>query len=444
MTAIAPACPERPPASDEPAVGNYFVAAYPPFSCWVPSQIHAVEEALLRPAPNEPLGIYVHIPFCQKKCDYCYFLSSAGASYDGVNHYLETVTQELALYTQRPAVNGRPLSFVYIGGGTPSILTPYQVRCLGDGLQRVLPWKNVKEVTFECAPRSVRPDLLESLLEIGVTRISMGVQSFDNKLLRINGRIHLVQDVLRAYALLKEMGFGWINLDLMVGLMEETWANWQDSVRRMIELGPDSVTIYQTEIPYNTQLYRQLEAGCLPATPVPWKLKRARLQYAFEEFGKAGYTVVSGYSMVKDPARHRFLYQHELWRGGDMIGLGVASFSYFGGVHFQNEVALGNYEAKVRNKSLPLQRAFRLTDHNQMVREFILQLKRGEVSAGAFQTKFAVDIIKVFARPLQSLADEGFSTYDERGVRLTPEGLLRVDRLLPRFYEREVKNIRYT
>src|ERR1044071_6251605 len=98
MIAIAPARRERPPAPNELAVGNYFVAAYPPFSCWMPSQIHAVEEALLKPAANEPFGIYVHIPFCQKKCDYCYYLSHVGAGYEAVNHYnhyLETLTGHL-------------------------------------------------------------------------------------------------------------------------------------------------------------------------------------------------------------------------------------------------------------------------------------------------------------------------------------------------------------
>jgi oxygen-independent coproporphyrinogen-3 oxidase len=198
----------------------------------------------------------------------------------------------------------------------------------------------VEEVTFECAPRSVRREFLETLRDNRVTRLSMGVQSFDDELLQLNGRIHLVEDELRSYELIQKAGFGCVNLDLMVGLMGETVEKWRDSVRRMIELSPDSVTIYQTEIPYNTQLYRDLKAGSLPAAAVSWPEKRARLAYAFEELERAGYTLVSAYNAVKDPQRHRFLYQHYLWHGADMLGLGVASFGYFGGVHYQNAVTL--------------------------------------------------------------------------------------------------------
>lgn len=410
----------------------------------MPSQVHSVEDALQESRSDEPLGIYVHIPFCHKKCDYCYYLSYVGASYDAVNQYLERLVQEMALYANRPAVAGRPVSFVYFGGGTPSLLTADQVRSLATGLKQIVPWTGVKEVTFECAPRSVRRELLEELLGLGVTRLSMGVQSFDDALLKLNGRVHLAEDVLRAYTTIQRVGFNWVNLDLMVGLLGETSEKWQDSVHRVIELSPDSVTIYQTEIPYNTRLYENLNTGCAPALPLSWDLKRQRLDDAFEQLEQAGYTIVNGYAAVKNPARHRFLYQEHLWHGGDMLGLGVAAFSYFQGVHFQNHVTLDRYEEHVEQERLPLKRAFHLSDWDQLVREFILQLKCGEVSAAAFQKRFGVDIIKVFWRPLQSLAEEGLATYSKHGVWLTRKGLLRVDALLPSFYDPEFQNVRYT
>jgi len=444
MATIASTRLEKPPPPEQSVVGNYFVAAYPPFSCWAPPQVPAVGEALRQAAPDEPLGLYVHIPFCQKKCDYCYYLSYVGANYEAVNRYLERIVQELGMYAQCPGVNGRSLAFIYFGGGTPSTLTSYQIRSLAAGLQSHLSWGGIREVTFECAPRSVRLELLETLSDIGVTRLSMGVQSFDNTLLRLNGRIHLADDVARAYCLIQQSGFDWVNLDLMVGLMGETPEKWQESIRRVIELSPDSVTIYQTEIPFNTALYHHLKAGCLAAAPASWEVKRQRLDYAFHELEHAGYTVVSGYAAVKDPVRRRFQYQEHVWKGGDMLGLGVASFSYFQGIHFQNQVMLDQYEEHVHRGSLPLQRAFCLGDWDQLVRKFILQLKWGAVSAEPFQKEFGVDITRVFARALQSLVEEGFATYDERGVRLTREGLVRVDSLLPRFYDPEFQDIRYT
>jgi len=428
----------------EPLVGNYFVAAYPPFSVWQGSQIPALEQALQNPPSTRPLGLYVHVPFCQKKCDYCYYLSYVGQSADVVDGYLRAVVREAELYSRKPALEGRPVSFVYFGGGTPSTLSSAQVRSLRNGLAAVLSWDQVEEVTFECAPRSVRREFLETLREIGVTRVSMGVQSFDNELLKLNGRVHLVEDVLRAFSQIREIGFGQVNLDLMSGLLGETWEKWRDTVRRAIALGPDSVTIYQTEIPHNTQLYRDLETNVLPVAPVGWETKRARLDYAFSELDRAGYTVNSAYSAVKDPQRHRFLYQHHLWRGADMLGLGVASFGYFDGVHFQNEVTLEKYQRAVEAGRVPLKRAFALSERDQIVREFILQLKLGEVAASGFRSKFGVDIIKLFEPLLRVLAAEKLLTFSEAGVRLSSDGLLRVDRLLPRFYDPEYRNLRYT
>ncbi|MBI3853001.1 MAG: coproporphyrinogen III oxidase family protein [Verrucomicrobia bacterium] len=444
MTATATASVALPVPAEEPVVGNYFVAAYPPFSVWSPAEVSEVEQELNRAVSGSPVGIYVHVPFCQKKCDYCYYLSYIGQKPEVVDRYVEAVLREMALYAGRPGVQTRPVSFVYFGGGTPSTLTSSQVRRLGNGLRSALAWDSVEEVTFECAPRSVRRDFLEALIELGVTRVSMGVQSFDNALLKLNGRIHLAEDVRRAYTQIQQAGFDWVNLDLMVGLIGETRTQWEDSVRQMIGLSPDSVTIYQTEIPCNTRLYSDLKSNRLPGTVVSWAEKRERLNYAFGKLDQAGYTVVNAYAAVKDPVRHRFRYQDHLWRGEDMLGLGVASFGYLGGVHFQNAVTLEAYVAHVEQGALPLTRAYRLSPHDQFVREFILQLKFGSINAADFRNKFGEDIIEVFGTQLQALAAAGLLKFSNSSVLLTGEGLLQVDRLLPLFYHPQFQEVRYT
>ena len=308
-------------ATDEPIAGNYFVAAYPPFSVWRPAHNKRVLEALLRPAARTPVGIYVHLPFCQKKCDYCYYLSYVDQSAAAIDRYIDALLREMEWYSVQPAIKDRPVGFVYFGGGTPSMLSTKQADKLLAGLQSIYPWKETQEVTYECAPRSTRPEFLQVLRERGVTRASMGVQSFDNRILKLNGRIHLAEDVIRAFGLIRQAKFNWTNLDLMAGMIAETPESWRDSVQRMLQLDPDSVTIYQTEIPYNTQLYTDWKEGHLPAPPASWETKRQRAGYAFEQLADAGYTVVSAYSAVKDPLRHRFLYQQLLWSGQDMLGL---------------------------------------------------------------------------------------------------------------------------
>lgn len=429
---------------EEPLAGNYFVAAYPAFSAWTACQVPALHEALAVASQETPIGFYIHLPFCQKKCDYCYYLSYIAQPVEVVDRYLDALIREMELYSRQPGIQGRHVSFVYFGGGTPSALSSTQVRRLADGLQHAISWSEIEEITFECAPRSARREFLETLRKIGITRVSMGVQSFDNEMLKLNGRVHLAEDVSRAYALIREADFDWVNLDLMCGLLGETEASWLESIQRVIELAPESVTIYQTEIPRNTQLYRALQAGTAPAAPVSWNIKRARFSAGFNELERAGYTIVSAYNAVKNPCRHCFLYQHYLWRGADMLGIGVASFGYFGGVHFQNEGTLEKYQAAIGRGELPVKRAYKLSRHDQLVREFILQLKFGEVLLAPFRAKYGVNIDEAFAEPLDALATEGWLTYSDNLVRLTRQGLLRVDRLLPHFYDPEFQDIRYS
>jgi oxygen-independent coproporphyrinogen-3 oxidase len=159
---------------------------------------------------------------------------------------------------------------------------------------------------------------------------------------------------------------------------------------------------------------------------------------------EAGYTVVSGYAAVKTPAHHRFQYQEHLWRGGDMLGLGVGSFSYFGGVHFQNYATLDEYGRHIAADGLPWMRSFQLGPWDRLVREFTLQLKWGEVDLRAFEEKFGLDLHIVFAQPLRQLAAEGFLACTREKVRLTRRGLLRVDRILREFQDLDFQFARYT
>ena len=172
---------------NEPVEGSYFVSAYPPFSCWTGQ---AADEALRRLSERSPkpaaesLGLYVHVPFCAQRCDYCYFRSYAGRPNSEKAIYVDALIEEAALCRSLPAFHGRTVSFVYFGGGTPSLLVEWQIRKLLVDLQTLFPWDRVEEVTFECAPKSVTPGKLRLLRDLGVTRLSLGVQQFDDAVLR--------------------------------------------------------------------------------------------------------------------------------------------------------------------------------------------------------------------------------------------------------------------
>jgi len=154
----------------EPAEGNYFVAAYPPFSAWRAELAPRVHDALGRPmaaATAAPFGIYVHVPFCARRCHYCYYLSYAGKTRDQIDAYLDALLVELAAYARQPALAGRMVDFVYLGGGTPSLLSPWRIRRLLGGLAQSFPWNAVREVTFEGAPKTVTLPKLVELREAG-------------------------------------------------------------------------------------------------------------------------------------------------------------------------------------------------------------------------------------------------------------------------------------
>jgi len=430
---------------DESRTGNYFVSTYPPFSCWEATRGRGFERHLdAEPAGGDTqLGLYVHIPFCLRRCTYCYYLS-----YDNqvqtVERYVDAVLREARAYAAKAAVRGRPISFAYFGGGTPSVLKPATIRRLLQGLQQTFPMEDALEVTFECAPSTVTEERAEELRKAGVTRVSMGVQQMDDDVLRDSGRTHLVKDVLRAVALLQQQSFPVLNLDLMAGMVGETDESFDRSLERILEIDPGSVTIYLLEIPHNTPLHSLLQAGKLSKEPADWEVKRERLKRAFARLESAGYTVCSAYAAVRNPTRTRFVYQEELYRGADLLGLGVSAFSYLGGHHQQNIASLEPYLQAVADHRLPLGRAYRLGAEERLVREFILQLKLGQVPLAPFHGRFGVDVAQRFREPLDRFTEQGWLSVDEDAVRLTREGLVRVDSLLPSFYLPAHKGVRYS
>ena len=300
-TTLAKPLPKGAPLAQETTAGNYFVSNYPPFSFWRPEALGEVDAALNRsPEADTPLGLYLHIPFCRKRCHFCYFRVYTDKDATAIKGYLDLALAELELYAARPFIGGRKPQFVYFGGGTPSYLSESQLAHLTDRMKAILPWDEAEEVTFECEPGTLTDHKLKAIRELGVTRLSLGVENFSDHILDINGRAHRSKEIRRAYGYARELEFPQINIDLIAGMVEETEANWQNCVRQTIELAPDSVTIYQMEVPYNTGIYQEMKAqGKLVAPVADWKTKRAWVSYAFGELEKAGFHVASGYTAVR-------------------------------------------------------------------------------------------------------------------------------------------------
>jgi oxygen-independent coproporphyrinogen-3 oxidase len=436
-------------AQEKTGLGNYFVANYPPFAAWKPAFL-AEAQAVLHapPAPETPLGLYLHIPFCRKRCKFCYFRVYTDKNAREVETYLDALLREVEIYSRLPIVGDRALQFVYFGGGTPSYLSAGQLRSLFEKLRAVFPWQKAEEVTFECEPGTLQQHKLETLKELGVTRLSLGIENFSDAILEANGRAHLAAEIFRAYQWARDLNFPQINIDLIAGMVGETWDNWKDCVLKTIDLAPDSVTIYQMELPYNTVFSRSLAVvgQDQPAEfeVADWPTKRAWVQYAFAEMAKAGYDVSSAYTMVRDKKRCRFVYRDSLWHGADMFGTGVASFGHVNGLHVQNVDGWEPYVAMLQKGELPLGRALPVTLRQRLIREMILQLKTGRLERDYFQKKFGTDILAEFDAGFRQLTQDGMIQMANGTVELTPAGFLQVDRLLPTFFEPEYRGGRYT
>jgi oxygen-independent coproporphyrinogen-3 oxidase len=429
---------------EEPTFGNYFVAAYPPFSKWSEVAVADFERVLDSPPSQAvPLGLYCHIPFCIERCSYCYYLSHAGRQLERVDEYVTALIAELRSYAARPVVADRPLDFVYFGGGTPSILSTARIGRLLEGLQEILPWSKAREVTFECAPRSVTLEKMQALRDAGVTRLSLGVQQLDDEVLRLNGRVHMIADVEAAFAAVQKVGFDVVNLDLMIGLVGETGETVQRTLERVLQMAPDCVTVYQLEIPFNTPLCRDLRDGRVDPPPASWPEKHARLQDVFALLAAGGYRPISAYAAVRDPDVS-FVYQDALYHGADLLGIGVSSFGYIQGVHHQNNVRLDDYLAALAEPRLPFHRAYALSKEERAVRELVLQLKLGRVDCDAFRKKHGVELLERFAAPLDRFEALGWLRSSRKEIELTPKGIPRADRMLPAFYLPDHRVARYS
>ncbi len=426
-------------------VGSYFISNYPPYSQWSERFLDDARAAMAAPPADVPLGLYLHIPFCRKRCKFCYFKVFTEKNAAEIERYVQALCREIELVSHQPVMGGRPFRFVYFGGGTPSYLSSKQLVSLVDRLRENIRWDHAEEVTFECEPGTLQEGKLQTLKDLGVTRLSLGVENFSDAILEENGRAHLSKEIYRAWEWISRVGFHNVNIDLIAGMVGETWDNWRANIAKTIELSPDSVTIYQLELPFNTVYSKDLLGNRIEISVADWPTKRAWLNYAFDELLAAGYHVSSAYTLVKNPHQVNFSYRDNLWQGSDLIATGIASFGHISGVHYQNKPEWESYLGDLLDRNeLPIGRAYTPTPRQRLIRELILQLKRGYLDVAYFQQKYATKILEKWRDEFTTYRDCGLLTFDSARVELTRAGLLQVDGLLPAFFEPEFRNVRYT
>ncbi|MCA9050865.1 MAG: coproporphyrinogen III oxidase family protein [Planctomycetaceae bacterium] len=428
-------------------VGSYFISNYPPFSQWLPEHVPEVLNAFERPIAETRetvLGLYIHTPFCRKRCKFCYFRVYTNQNAKAIEDYVQSLIREIEIISQRPAVSGRELEFVYFGGGTPSYLSSRQLRSLRERMSEFVTWDRAREVTFECEPGTLSLEKLQTLKDIGITRISLGVENFNDAILEENGRAHLSPEVMRAYEWIQQVGFPQVNIDLIAGMVGETDDNWHSCIDKAIAMQPDNITMYQMELPFNTVYSKEMKETGMQSPVADWPTKRRWVSEAMDRLLTEGYHLSSGNEMVRNPETDHFIYRDNVFRGCDLLATGVSSFGHFQGVHYQNLDAIEEYMQTVNQGDLPINRALKPTAHQLLIREVVLLLKEGQIDRRYYQNKFGVDILEEFSEAFRNQQAAGYLTVEDDTVRLTRKGLLQVDSLLPEYFERQHRAVRYT
>jgi oxygen-independent coproporphyrinogen-3 oxidase len=415
--------------------GSYFVANYPPFARWHAGAVSDVLAAFSAAPTSAPLGLYLHVPFCRKRCKFCYFRVYTDVAAHDVERYSQALGREAELAAAQPAVAGRTLKYVYFGGGTPSFLSVKQLERLVERVHKSFGWDAAEEVTFECEPGTLSEAKVRALKDLGMTRISLGVENFDDAILEANGRAHLSAEIERAWGWIKAAGFPNTNIDLIAGMVGETDASWRRTIEKTLTLEPDSLTIYQMELPPNTVFVHDAKETGSATAVADWPTKRRWVNEAFELFLAHGYAISSGYTLVRDPARVHFRYRDMLWEGSDLVALGVASFGHLSGVHYQNATHWDEYLGAVEAGRLPIARGLVPSPRELLLREVVLGLKRGSLDVGRLALKYGIDPLVEWGAVWESLAADGWLEAVRPRPVLTRAGLLRIDALLHRFFE---------
>ncbi|MDK8385926.1 radical SAM family heme chaperone HemW [Streptococcus xiaochunlingii] len=370
----------------------------------------------------KPSSAYVHIPFCTQICYYCDF-SKVFIKNQPVDAYLEHLIQETRSYEI-----GK-LRTLYIGGGTPTALSAQQLAYLLTELPKVMDLSEVEEFTIEANPGDLDPDKIAVLKDSQVNRVSLGVQTFDNKMLKKIGRSHQEQDIYDNIRHLKQAGFDNISIDLIYALPGQTMDQVKENVAKAIDLDIPHMSLYSLILENHTVFMNRMRRGKLPLPKE--ELEAEMFEYIIEELEKAGFEhyEISNFSKPGFESRHNLVY----WDNAEYYGLGAGASGYVDGIRYKNHGPIRHYlEAVEAGKARITEE--HLTLEEKMEEELFLGLrKKTGVSKARFEEKFGVSFDQRYGQVVASLTEQGLLVPDDKQVRMTKRGLFLGDTVAEKF-----------
>ena len=370
----------------------------------------------------KPSSAYVHIPFCTQICYYCDF-SKVFIKNQPVDAYLEHLIQETRSYEI-----GK-LRTLYIGGGTPTALSAQQLAYLLTELPKVMDLSEVEEFTIEANPGDLDPDKIAVLKDSQVNRVSLGVQTFDNKMLKKIGRSHQEQDIYDNIRHLKQAGFDNISIDLIYALPGQTMDQVKENVAKAIDLDIPHMSLYSLILENHTVFMNRMRRGKLPLPKE--ELEAEMFEYIIDELEKAGFEhyEISNFSKPGFESRHNLVY----WDNAEYYGLGAGASGYVDGIRYKNHGPIRHYlEAIEAGKARITEE--HLTLEEKMEEELFLGLrKKSGVSKARFEEKFGVSFDQRYGQVVAILTEQGLLVPDDKQVRMTKRGLFLGDTVAEKF-----------
>jgi len=372
-------------------------------------------------------GIYVHIPFCERKCRYCDFYSETNTQ--RIPEFLEALKKEMQL----TGVPGMTSDTLYIGGGTPSLLTPKQMGKIVDWAAMCFNLGASSEMTLEINPATASTRDLQDYAAFGFNRINIGVQSFNDQNLAFLGRKHNSQQALAAVQAAKEAGFNNIGIDLIYGLPEQTPGSWKKDLMQAIRLGPKHLSCYLLTYEPHTPLYDDMQASRFAPLSDLHAAELFRMTHDFLSVAGYEHYEISNFSRG---SRWRAVHNQKYWNFVPYIGLGPAAHSFRLPERWWNHRSLDRYIEELQNGIKPRSEEEVLNEEQQMIEALYLGLRQLDgIDLEVFQQNFSMDFKLYFHTALDRFEAEDWIEIDDRHCRLTVEGMLFLDRIVDELVE---------
>lgn len=366
---------------------------------------------------KKDLGIYIHIPFCKAKCLYCDFNSFACRD-DFVPAYFNALKKEICLYSN--IIKEYEIKTVFIGGGTPSYVEPYNIYEVVSLLKEMFNMDNCFEITIETNPGTLDLEKLLMYRKAGINRLSIGLQAWQNHLLKSLGRIHTIREFVENYHLAKKAGFDNINVDLIFAIPGQSLEDWMETINKVAELNPQHLSCYSLIIEEGTVFGNRFSKGEM--LPVEDELDREMYWYAVERLKTMGYKhyEISNFSKEGFECAHNLTY----WKEHKYIGIGAGAHSYFNGQRFNNTYNIEQYVRIINESRLPVENHTAVETKDEISEFMMLGLRLVDgVGIREFKERFREDALEVFENQIETLSKRGLIEVENGFVKLTKLGL---------------------